>query len=484
MNTMNVTEFLRQERKLPFLTKEQAQQITKVFQTPFHIYSEQYIREIVRLVYQAFSWNRGYREYFAVKANPNYEILRILFEEGCGFDCSSEAELLLAYAVGARGPQIMFTSNDTPPREFELAAKLGAIITLDDITHIDVLAEAVRRAGCRLPEVVALRWNPGGTFQASNDIMDTPGEAKYGMTTKQLHSAVKQLKKLGVKRIGLHAFLASNTLGEEYYEALSARLFQQVNDLLQHNVTIEFVNLSGGVGIAYRPDQRPNDILKIGELVQTNYRNILHKENQPRIYTEMGRFITGPFGGLVTKVQHIKNTHRMYVGVDASASDLMRPAIYGAYHHITVIGKESDPIAGTAYDITGPLCENNDKFAIQRNNLPKIVKGDLLFIHDTGAHGFAMGYNYNGRLKHAELLLCENGEVRLIRRAESIEDYFRTMMVSDRLQNALKDSDLILLDKPADFNLEQPVFCLGDIYTYNLKPEPGPLGSGFGDRLM
>lgn len=332
---LSVSEFLNQKRKLPFLTHEQAQKIAHIYQTPFHIYHEGYLREIVREVYQAFRWNQGYTEFFAVKANPNFAILKILFEEGCNFDCSSEAELLLARAVGARGPQIMFTSNDTPLHEFIMAVEMGATITLDDITHIDAIREAAELAGRRFPETIAIRWNPGGTFEAGNGIMGNPEEAKYGMTTKQVYLAINTLKDLGVKHFGLHAFLASNTLGEQYYDVLSRMLFELVCKITEdYGVHFQFVNLSGGVGISYEPNQKSNDIYTIAELVRQNYRDLIaDKGLQLRIHTEMGRFITGPFGGLVSKVIHLKNTHRHYIGLDASAADLMRPAIYGAYHH-------------------------------------------------------------------------------------------------------------------------------------------------------
>lgn len=452
---MNLNEFLQQ--KTPFLSAERAMEIAKTYRTPFHIYHEGYLRENVQQVYDAFRWNGGgYREYFAVKANPNFRLLRILFEEGCGFDCSSEAELILAREAGARGNQIMFTSNDTPQHEFIMAVKLGALITLDDITHIEDLYEAAQDAGCRFPETIAIRWNPGGTFQAANGIMGNPEEAKYGMTTSQVKRAVRRLKELGVKHFGLHAFLASNTLGEDYYNKLTREL----------TADFSFVNLSGGVGIPYKPGEKPNDIYKIAELVEQNYHNIIEQNGlKLQIFTEMGRFITGPFGGLVTKVLHVKNTHRHYIGVDASAPDLMRPAIYGAYHHISVLGADHNMPSGLVYDITGALCENCDKFAVQREGLPQICPHDLLFIHDTGAHGYAMGYNYNGRLRHAELLLKTDGEVELIRRAETYKDYFRTMMINGDLRKALQDDPLILNNKADGFDFTKPVFCLGDVFT-------------------
>ena len=372
---------------------------------------------------EAFSWNKGYREYFAVKATPNPFLINILREYGCGCDCSSYTELMLSDAIGATGEDIMFSSNDTPAEEFVLADKLNAIINLDDITHIDFLEEAIGH----IPETISCRYNPGGLFKISNDIMDNPGDAKYGMTTEQLFDAFKILKEKGAKEFGIHAFLASNTVTNEYYPTLAKVLFEVAVKLQKETgVHIKFINLSGGVGIPYKPDQEPNDIRAIGDGVRRVYEEVLVPAGMGdvAIYTEMGRFMMGPYGCLVTTAIHEKHTHKEYIGVDACAVNLMRPAMYGAYHHITVMGKENAP-CDHKYDITGSLCENNDKFAIDRM-LPKIDMGDVLVIHDTGAHGFSMGYNYNGKLKSAEVLLKEDGTTQLIRRAETPADYFAT----------------------------------------------------------
>ena len=372
---------------------------------------------------EAFSWNKGYREYFAVKATPNPFLINILREYGCGCDCSSYTELMLSDAIGATGEDIMFSSNDTPAEEFVLADKLNAIINLDDITHIDFLEEAIGH----IPETISCRYNPGGMFKISNDIMDNPGDAKYGMTTEQLFDAFKILKEKGAKEFGIHAFLASNTVTNEYYTMLAKVLFEVAVKLQKETgVHIKFINLSGGVGIPYKPDQEPNDIRAIGDGVRRVYEEVLVPAGMGdvAIYTEMGRFMMGPYGCLVTTAIHEKHTHKEYIGVDACAVNLMRPAMYGAYHHITVMGKENAP-CDHKYDITGSLCENNDKLAIDRM-LPKIDMGDVLVIHDTGAHGFSMGYNYNGKLKSAEALLKEDGTTQLIRRAETPADYFAT----------------------------------------------------------
>ncbi len=410
--------------KKPFVTLEQLKKITAQYPTPFHLYDEHGIRENARKLYQAFAWNPGFKEYFAVKATPNPTILKILKEEGCGVDCSSLTELMLSDQCGFHGSDIMFSSNDTPPEEFVLARKLGATINLDDITHIDFLKEV---AG--IPEVISCRYNPGGHFSISNEIMDNPGDAKYGFTRPQLTEGFRKLKDLGVKQFGIHAFLASNTISNAYYPTLAGILFQTAVELKQETgADIRFINLSGGVGIPYRPDQEANDIMAIGEGVRQKYEEILVPAGMGdvAIYTELGRFMLGPYGCLVTTARHEKHIHKEYIGVDACAANLMRPAMYGAYHHITVMGKESQP-CDHKYDITGALCENNDKFAIDRM-LPKIDRGDLLVIHDTGAHGYAMGYNYNGRLRSAEVLLREDGSTKLIRRAETPEDYFATMI--------------------------------------------------------
>lgn len=409
--------------KRPFVTKEQIAEIVKTYPTPFHIYDEKGIRENAKAVKEAFSWNPGFREYFAVKATPNPYVIDIMREFGCGFDCSSLTELMLARAMGAGEGEIMFSSNDTPAKEYEFADRIGAIINLDDITHIDFLEQTLGK----LPETISCRYNPGGLFKMSNGIMDNPGDAKYGFTTEQLFEGFRMLKQKGVKHFGIHAFLASNTVTNEYYPMLAKILFEQAVKLQKETgAHIAFINLSGGVGIPYRPDQEPNDIRVIGEGVRRVYEEVLVPAGMGdvAIYTEMGRFMTGPYGALVTTAIHEKHTHKEYIGVDACAVNLMRPAMYGAYHHITVLGKENAP-CDRKYDVTGSLCENNDKFALDRM-LPEIEIGDYLVIHDTGAHGFAMGYNYNGKLKSAELLLKENGEVKLIRRAETPQDYFRT----------------------------------------------------------
>ena len=383
--------------KTPFVTKEQIDRICEKYPTPFHLYDEKGIRENARKLQKAFSWNKGYKEFFAVKATPNPTILRILKEEGCGTDCSSYTELLMSDKCGFDGKDIMFSSNDTPAEEFRLAAKLGATINLDDITHIDFLKDSIGY----IPKRISCRFNPGGKFAIANTIMDNPGDAKYGMTRPQMTEAYKKLKELGAEEFGMHAFLASNTVTNDYYPTLAKILFKTAVE--------------------------PNDILAIGEGVRKAYEEVLVPAGMDdvAIYTELGRFMLAPYGHLVTKAIHEKHTHKEYIGVDACAVNLMRPAMYGAYHHITVMGKENEP-ADHVYDVTGSLCENNDKFAIDRK-LPKIDMGDILVIHDTGAHGFAMGYNYNGKLKSAEILLRENGDSVMIRRAETPEDYFATL---------------------------------------------------------
>jgi diaminopimelate decarboxylase len=411
-------------KKETFITKEQLDQITQEFPTPFHLYDERGIRENVQALKEAFAWNPGFREYFAVKATPNPFLIQILQEYGCGCDCSSYTELMLAEALGAKGEGIMFSSNDTPAEEFAYANQLGAIINLDDFTHISFLEETIGK----IPEVISCRYNPGGLFKISNDIMDTPGDSKYGMTGEQMTQAFRILKEKGAKEFGIHAFLASNTVTNEYYPMLAKVLFQEAVRLQKETgVHIKFINLSGGIGIPYTPDQHANDIRAIGKGVQKVYEQILVPAGMGdvAIYTELGRFMMGPYGCLVTKAIHEKHTHKEYIGVDACAVDLMRPAMYGAYHHITVAGKEEAPCT-QVYDVVGSLCENNDKFAIDRA-LPKIEKGDYLIIHDTGAHGYAMGYNYNGKLKSAELLWKMDQTVQLIRRAETPKDYFATL---------------------------------------------------------
>lgn len=410
--------------KQPFVTKEKLEEITASFPTPYHLYDEKGIRENAKAVQEAFAWNKGFKEYFAVKACPNPALIQIMREYGCGCDCSSMTELMLSKAIGCEGEDIMFSSNATPAEEYAYANKIGAIINLDDITHIDFLEQTIGH----IPETISCRYNPGGLFRLSNGIMDNPGDAKYGMTTEQLFEAFKILKAKGAKRFGIHAFLASNTVTNEYYPMLSKVLFELAVKLEKETgADIQFINLSGGVGIPYKPDQEPNDIRVIGAGVKKVYDEVLVPAGMGdvAIYTEMGRFMTGPYGCLVTKAIHEKHTYKEYIGCDACAVNLMRPAMYGAYHHITVMGKENE-LCDHKYDITGSLCENNDKFAIDRM-LPKIDKGDFLVIHDTGAHGYAMGYNYNGKLKSAEILLKEDGSFELIRRAETPEDYFATL---------------------------------------------------------
>ena len=409
-------------KKIPFVTKEKIQSIIETYPTPFHLYNEAGIRNTARTLYKAFAWNKGFKEYFAVKATPNPAILQILREEGCGADCSSYTELLMSDAVGFKGDEIMFSSNATPAEDFKLARKLDVTINLDDITHIDFLEKVAD-----IPETVSCRYNPGGKFAIANNIMDNPGDAKYGMTHEQIIEAYKILKAKGVKNFGMHAFLASNTVTNEYYPELARILFKVAVELKEKTgAHISFINLSGGIGIAYRPEQDENDLLVIGEGVRKVYEEILVPAGMGdvKIFTELGRFMLAPHGGLVTTAIHEKHTYKEYVGCDACAANLMRPAIYGSYHHITVLGKE-DAICDHKYDVTGGLCKNNDKFAVDRM-LPRIDKGDVLFIHDAGAHGFAMGYNYNGKLRSAELLLQEDGNVKLIRRAETPADYFAT----------------------------------------------------------
>ena len=412
-------------KKVPFLTLEKAKEIVKEIPTPFHIYDEAGIRANARALKAAFAWNPGYREYFAVKATPNPYIMKILGEEGCGFDCATYAELLLAEAVGFRGEDVMFSSNVTPELDMHKAWEMGAYINLDDSTHVEFLE---RIAGGQMPETVCLRYNPGGSFSLGNTIMDMPRDAKYGMTEDQMAGAINRLQKLGVKHFGIHAFLASNTTTNEYYPELAGIMFRLAVRL--RNATgchISFVNLSGGIGVDYRPEQPRCDIGIIGEGVRQRYEQILKPQGMDdiAIYTELGRYMLAPYGHLVATVLHQKHIYREYVGLDACAADLMRPAMYGAYHHITVLGKE-DAILDHVYDVTGGLCENNDKFAIERS-LPAIDIGDLLVIHDTGAHGFSMGYNYNGKLRSAEVLLCADGTFKLIRRAERPMDYFATL---------------------------------------------------------
>lgn len=417
--------------KTPFVTLDQIKAIADSYPTPFHLYDEHGIRENARRVKAAFSWNPGFHEYFAVKANPNPFLLKILKEEGCGTDCSSMTELMLSEALGFDGEDIMFSSNVTPAAEYKKAKALNAFINLDDFTHIDFLE---KEAG--IPKTIFCRFNPGGYFKMGTDIMDNPGDAKYGMTKEQIKKAFVILKDKGAEKFGLHSFLASNTVTNEYYPTLAKILFELAVEIKNETgIAISYINLSGGVGISYLPDQPENDISVIGEGVRKAFDEVLvpNGMGDVSIFTEMGRFMTGPYGCLVTKALHQKHIYKEYIGVDACAVNLMRPAMYGAYHHITVLGKENRP-CDHKYDITGSLCENNDKFAIDRM-LPEIDLGDYLVIHDTGAHGYAMGYNYNGKLKSAEILLKEDGTVELIRRAETPEDYFATMDFCDILKD-------------------------------------------------
>ena len=416
--------------KKTFVTLPQLQEMTQTYPTPFHLYDEAGIRRTARQLRDAFSWNPGFREYFAVKATPTPAILKILRQEGCGADCSSLTELMLSDKCGFSGEEIMFSSNETPAEEYVLAGQLGATINLDDFTHIDFLQETLGR----IPETISCRFNPGGVFQLGESeegfqVMDTPGDSKYGFTREQLFEGFRKLKALGAKRFGIHAFLASNTISNDYYPALAGILFRLAAELERETgCDVCFINLSGGIGIPYRPDQPANDIAAIGEGVRRQFEEILVPAGMGdvAIYTELGRYMLGPNGCLVTKVLHFKHTYKEYVGVDACAANLMRPAMYGAYHHITVMGKENAP-CDHKYDVVGSLCENNDKFAVDRM-LTEIERGDLLVLHDTGAHGFSMGYNYNGKLRSAEVLLREDGSTKLIRRAETPEDYFSTML--------------------------------------------------------
>ena len=422
-------------QKIPFLTLEQVKEIVKTYPTPWHIYDEKGIRENAKRLKEAFGWNKGFKEYFAVKATPNPFILNILKEYDCGVDCSSMIELEMSDACGFHGKDIMFSSNETPIEEFKFANDLGAIINLDDITHIKYVEEVCGK----LPETMSARYNPGGVFTMSNGIMDNPGDAKYGMTPEQLIEAFKIMQSKGVKHFGVHAFLASNTVTNEYYPKLAGELFEfAVRIKNETGISVEFINLSGGIGIPYTPDKEPNDIFEISKGVKKVYEEVLEANGimDVAIFTELGRYMLAPYGALVTEAIHEKNTYKHYIGVDACASNLMRPAMYGAYHHLTVLGKENEE-ASEVYDVVGSLCENNDKFAIDRK-LPKIERGDYIYIHDTGAHGFAMGYNYNGKLRSAELLLKEDGSVKMIRRAETAKDYFVTFDFCDILDKYLK----------------------------------------------
>lgn len=416
--------------KIPFITKEKAEEIAAVYPTPFHVYDEKGIRQTAKDVNKAFSWNKGFKEYFAVKATPTPGILKILHEEGCGVDCSSLTELMMSDRCGFKGHEIMFSSNETPAEEYVKAAELGAIINLDDITHIPFLKETIGY----IPKTISCRFNPGGVFTLGESkegfqVMDNPGDSKYGMTREQLFEAFKTLKEMGAEVFGIHSFLASNTVSNDYYPALAKQLFELAVELNEETgCDVKFINLSGGVGVDYKPEQPKNDIFAIGEGVHKAFDEILVPAGMGdvSIFTEMGRFMLAPNGHLVTRAIHEKHIYKEYIGVDACAANLMRPAVYGSYHHITVLGKENAPLT-EKYDVVGSLCENCDKFAVDRM-LPKIDKGDLLVIHDTGAHGFSMGYNYNGRLRSAELLLNEDGSVTMMRRAETPDDYFATLV--------------------------------------------------------
>ena len=421
-NKVTIVKMENKMTKTPFITADKLDQITAEFPTPFHLYDEKGIRETARAVNAAFSWNPGFKEFFAVKATPNPAILKILKEEGCGVDCATDTELVMSNKIGFDSTAISFTSNDTRAEEFVYARDINATINLDAYEDIFFLEEA---AG--LPETLSLRFNPGGVFSLGTDIMDHPEESKFGMTKEQLFKGYAYLKEKGVKSFGLHAFLASNTVTNEYYPTLAAQLFELAVEIKNElGVSLDFINLSGGVGVDYTPANKQNDIAVIGEGVHTKFDEILVPNDlgDISIYTELGRFMTAPHGLVVTKVLHIKDTYRRYVGVDASAVNLLRPAMYDAYHHITNMTNPNGDIQ--VVDVTGSLCENNDKFAKNRE-LPEARIGDTLVIHDTGAHGFSMGYNYNGRLRSAEILYQEDGTARMIRRAETINDYFATL---------------------------------------------------------
>ncbi|MBR2279398.1 MAG: diaminopimelate decarboxylase [Ruminococcus sp.] len=419
--------------KKPFLTLDKAKEIIKDIPTPFHIYDEKGIRQNARALNKAFSWNKGYKEYFAVKATPNPYLMKILEEENCGMDCSSLTELMLCESCGIKGSDIMFSSNVTPEEDMLKAYEMGAYINLDDYTHVDF----VKNLFPKMPKTMFCRYNPGGVFElgGSEDkvqVMDTPGDSKYGMTEEQMEKAFTELSEAGVEEFGIHAFLASNTVSNEYYPELAGILFNLAVRLHKKTgVKIKFINLSGGVGVDYKPDEPKSDIAYIGEGVRKKFEKILVPEGMGdiAIFTELGRFMLAPYGALIATAIHEKHIYKDYIGLDACAANLMRPAMYGSYHHITVLGKENKP-CDTKYDVTGGLCENNDKFAIDRM-LPKIDKGDIIYIHDTGAHGFSMGYNYNGKLRSAEILLKEDGSFKMIRRAETPKDYFATFDFSE-----------------------------------------------------
>jgi len=415
------------KKTIPF-TKQKIEKIIEKHPTPFHIYDEKAIRKNAKKLLKAFSWNEGFKNYFAVKALPNPHILKLVKEEGMGVDCSSLPELLLAKKVGFKKEEIMFTSNNTPFQEYNKARELGAIINLDDISHIAYLEKHVG-----LPELLSFRYNPG-ILRKGNAIIGKPEEAKFGLTRKQLFDAYALAQKKGVKRFGLHTMIASNKLDPEYFVETAAMIFDLVVELSQTlGIDFEFINLGGGIGIPYKPEQTEVDFDTISRGIKKAFNEKIVKNNLSpiKLYLENGRVITGPFGYLVTKVIHTKNTFKNYLGVDATMANLMRPGMYGAYHHISVLSKEKKAHRFT-YDVVGSLCENNDKFAINRK-LPKVERGDIIVIHDTGAHGHAMGFNYNGKLRSAELLLQENGKVKLIRRAETLEDYFATLDFTESL---------------------------------------------------
>ncbi len=409
-------------KTLPF-TLSDAKEWTKTHSTPFYIYDEEGIRKCVTDLYKAFAWNEGFKEYFAVKALPNPSILRLLRSLGCGTDCASVTEVLLAEKCGITGKEIMFSSNETTEIEYRTALKAGAIINLDDVTHIEYLETLGP-----LPDTFCCRYNPG-KFNITNDIMGHLYDSKFGMTLPQLKEAFALLKEKGVKHFGIHAMIASCSLDEEYYPRLAEELFRLALEIREElGITVEFIDLSGGIGIPYLPNERAVDIFAIGEGVRKVYERMIGPEDfDIKLYCEMGRYITGPYGYLVTTAIHYKHIYKEYIGVDASCCDLMRPAMYGAYHHLTVLGKEEDQLVGK-FDVVGSLCENNDKFAIDRP-LPKVDLGDILVLHDAGAHGHSMGYNYNGKLRCAELMMHGDKSVSLIRRAESVEDYFATLDV-------------------------------------------------------
>jgi diaminopimelate decarboxylase len=408
-------------KQLPF-SKKQIEKIIEQTPTPFHIYDEKGIREYARKFIKAFSWNPGFKEYYAIKSAPNPYLMKIMREEGFGIDCSSIAELVIAEKLGMSGDEIMFTSNDTPVSEYKKAVELGAIINLDDISHIEYLEKNVG-----LPSLVCFRYNPGA-LKEGNTIIGHPEEAKYGFTREQLFEGYQMLKEKGVTRFGLHTMVASNELDAAYFVETAEILFDLIVEIKEKvGIEIEFANLGGGIGIPYRPSDQPVDLDFMSRGIEKLYQEkiVANGLNSLRIYFESGRAMTGPFGFLVSKVLHIKKTYKQYAGLDSSMANLMRPALYGSYHHITVMGKEDQP-CNEVYDVTGSLCENNDKFAINRK-LPVLEPGDIVVMHDTGAHGHAMGFNYNGKTRSAELLLRENGEIIQIRRAETLNDYFATL---------------------------------------------------------